>query len=170
MDARKPYLLHLGSFVWERMHLVFAFAQGSHAEPHPADHFMFRQEYAKSTSESNQTSTGPIRKIRRDEKKATGSFEHSSILLYAGWMDDVAEIEVTPTRLRHGLSLQSVSSPKFPRNVGRKADREMGLPHLPVSKIPLCRINLRRSFMYISYITACGRDDSLKCIGKCCRK
>lgn len=51
MDARKPYLLHLGSLVsGERMHLVFALAQGSHAAPQPADHFMFRQEYAESAS------------------------------------------------------------------------------------------------------------------------
>lgn len=59
MGAWKPHLLHLGSFVsWERMHLVFAFAQGSHAEPHPADHFMFRREYTKSPSEITKLSLG----------------------------------------------------------------------------------------------------------------
>lgn len=103
MDARKPHLLHLGSFVsWERMHLALAFAQGPHAEPHPADHFIFRQECAKSTSENNKTCTGPIRRMRRDEKEVIGNFKHSSILLRT--QDDVAKLEVTTPRLRHGLS------------------------------------------------------------------
>lgn len=47
VDAWGTYRLHLAlSTSLERMHLDLAFAQGLHAEPHPADHFMFRG-YAK---------------------------------------------------------------------------------------------------------------------------
>ena len=96
-------------FSWERIHLVFAFAQGLHAEPHPADHFILHEEDTKHSRRKPNFRKTSRETMSSNLKETIGIFVHSST---EDTEDDV-EIEVTT---HAGLWLSRAFRPKFPRS------------------------------------------------------